>query len=108
MIYELLTYDSAPGRMQDLHNRFKNYTVKIFNKHGFKPIGFFTSEIGGFSNQLIYVLAFESLAHREKCWECFRSDTEWLKIKEKSESEGSLIIRTHNIILNPTDYSLLK
>lgn len=108
MIYELLTYDAAPGRLIDLHNRFKNHTLRIFKKHGFNPIAFFTPEIGGFSNQLLYILAFDNLEKRKQCWENFKADPEWQKIKEQSEMNVPLIIRTHNIILQPTDYSPLK
>lgn len=108
MIYEYLTYEVAPERMQDLHGRFRNQTIRIFEKHGFKPIAFFTSEIGGCSDQLTYILCFRNLPHREECWENFKNDPEWQQIKKESEINGPLILRISNKIFRPTDYSPLK
>jgi len=38
MIYELRKYKVAEGRMNELHDRFKNHTLRLFKKHGIKTI----------------------------------------------------------------------
>ena len=46
LIYEWRIYTAAPGRMEALNNRFKNTTIKMFEKHGIKVIGFWETVIG--------------------------------------------------------------
>ena len=40
MIYELRVYTTIPGRMPALLARFQDHTLKIWEKHGIKQIGF--------------------------------------------------------------------
>ena len=42
-----------------------------FKKHGIRVVSFWTNELGGSSEQLIYMLAYESLADSEKKWSGF-------------------------------------
>jgi hypothetical protein len=54
------------GRLPDLHKRFADITTRYFKKHGIQVTGFWTNEIGGARDQLICILAYESLADPEK------------------------------------------
>ena len=65
MLYELRVYDCIPGRLPALLNRFQNHTTKIWERHGIKQGGFFTTLIGGHNQRLTYFLVWESLAERE-------------------------------------------
>ena len=40
-VYELRTYTSPEGRLGDLQARFRNHTVKLFEKHGITSVGYF-------------------------------------------------------------------
>jgi hypothetical protein len=108
MIYEYRVYEAMPGKLPDLHARFRNHTMKIFEKHGIKNIGYWTSYAGEYSDRLIYIIAFESMAHREKAWAAFQSDPEWQKVRAESEKNGLLNRRVFNTFLTPTDYSPMK
>ncbi len=55
--------------------------------------------------RLIYIVAFEDMAHRERAWAQFRSDPVWQKVKSESEANGLLVRRVFNTLLSPTDYS---
>ena len=68
MIYEYRVYDAVPGRMPDLHARYRDHTTKIFERLGMEMIGFFTPEIGQ-SDQLIYLLAFRRPRTSRPCLE---------------------------------------
>lgn len=68
MIYELRTYSAMPSRLPDLHKRFADITIGYFRKYDIQVVGFWTNELGGASDQLIYILAYESMADREKKW----------------------------------------
>jgi hypothetical protein len=57
MLYELRTYHAMPGRLPDLNRRFAEITMDFFKKHNIQVVGFWTNELGGSSDQLIYMLA---------------------------------------------------
>ena len=80
MIFEWRVYEAYPGRMDALNERFAKITLKYFEKHGIKVVGFWTAVIGT-SNVLYYMLAFEDLAHREKAWASFQADPGWAKAR---------------------------
>ncbi len=51
MIYEMRSYRAMPGRLPDLIKRFDTITLKLFDKHGIKQAGFWTTEVGEFEPQ---------------------------------------------------------
>ncbi len=108
MIYEYRVYEAMPGRLQDVIARFRNHTVKLFEKHGIKNIGYWTSEVGEASDRLIYIVAFESVEQRQKAWASFRNDPEWQRVRAESEKNGLINRRVFNTLLNPTDFSPLQ
>jgi len=108
MLYELRIYDAIPGRLPALHARFENHTLGFFAKHGIRVIGFWTTLVGPASNELTYLLAFESLADRETRWNAFTTDPDWLAIKRETEKDGPLSSNIRNQFLTPTSYSPLK
>ncbi len=107
MIYEYRVYEAMPGKMQDLHARFRDHTLALFEKHGIKNIGYWTPNVGDFSNRLIYILAFDSVEQREEAYAAFAADPEWQKARADSEVGGPLVEKLNNILLTPTDYSPL-
>ena len=107
MIYELRIYEAMPGKMQALNQRFANITMKYFGKHGINPVGFWTEDVGT-SNTLVYMLAFDDMAHWERAWSAFRADGERIQAFAETEHEGSLVARITNRILKPTDYSPMQ
>ena len=107
MIYEYRAYTVAPGKMNDLFNRFRNHAIPLFERHGIKPIAFFTPVIAEASNQLIFILEFKDLAHRESAWAGFMADEDWKKAFVESHKDGELVISVENKILAPTDFSPL-
>ncbi|MBC8231762.1 NIPSNAP family protein [bacterium] len=109
MIYEERIYTIVPGKMQDINNRFANVTMRLFEKHGMKVVGFWQTIIGSSSiNELVYILAFEDLSHRQAAWEAFRNDKEWQQAKRESETDGPLVSNVANKILQPTPYSPIQ
>ena len=54
-----------------------------------KNIGYWTANVGDYNNRLIYLLAFEDSNQRDRAWESFRADPEWLKVVAASEAQGS-------------------
>ena len=105
MIYEFRIYETAPGHMPALHEEFANITMRLFEKNGIKNIGYWTEEVGA-SNRLDYLVAFENLGERQKAWDSFRQDPEWLQVVKKAQEAGRPVLnRITNTILRPTPYS---
>ncbi len=74
MIYELRVYTATPGRLPDIIKRFETITLKIWEKHGIRQAGFWTTLVGPSNGDLTYMLAWESLAERETKWTAFQGD----------------------------------
>jgi NIPSNAP len=108
MIYELRVYQPVPGRMPKLLARFRDETVRIWEKHGIRAIGFWTTVVGESSNELTYMLSWESLADRETRWNAFLNDPAWHKVRDDSERDGPIVASIKNQILTPTAFSALK
>lgn len=107
MIYELRIYDTVPGRLPALNERFANHTVGFFEKHNIHVVGFWTEDIGT-SNRLVYMLGYDSLADREAKWSAFQADPGWHKVRTESEADGPINALVRNMILRPTDYSPMQ
>ena len=108
MIYEMRVYRCLPGRLPALLNRFATITLKIWDKHGIKQAGFYTTLIGTSNQELTYFLAWESLADREKKWTAFQSDPDWLAGRAASEADGQIIDNIVSQLLVPTAFSAVK
>jgi hypothetical protein len=108
MIYELRVYRCVPGRMSALLSRFEHETLRIWEKHGIRQAGFWTTVIGESNQEVTYMLAWESLAEREKRWEAFLADPEWAAVVERSERDGQLVENISSQLLAPTSFSTVR
>ncbi len=108
MIYELRIYRCIPGRLPALLKRFETATLKLWEKHGIKPAGFWTTLIGESNMELTYMLKWESLAERERLWSAFMSDPDWINARADSEKDGQIVANIASSLLQPTSFSSVK
>jgi hypothetical protein len=108
MIYEMRSYRAMPGRLPDLLKRFDTITLKLFDKHGVKQAGFWITEVGESNHNLMYLLAWESMAEREQKWGAFSTDPEWISKRGETEKNGPLVMTFSNQFLKPTSFSSVK
>ncbi|MCP1844336.1 hypothetical protein ACVIHI_002742 [Bradyrhizobium sp. USDA 4524] len=108
MIYETRVYRCLPGRLPALLKRFETITLKLWDKHGIRQAGFFTTLVGESNQDLTYLLAWESLAEREKKWTAFATDPEWIAARAKTEEDGQIVLTIENQLLVPTAFSSVK
>jgi hypothetical protein len=108
MIYEIRVYRCLPGRLPALLKRFETITMKLWEKHGIRQAGFFTTLVGESNQELTYLLAWESLAEREKKWAAFQSDPDWIAARAKTEADGQIVDNIVNQLLVPTSFSSVK
>src|SRR3954453_10846653 len=108
MIYELRLSRCGPGRKPALLSRFANETLRIWAKHGIRQAGFWTTLIGNSSQEVTYMLAWDSMAEREKRWGAFLTDPEWAAVVAKTEKDGELVENISSQLLTPAAFSTLK
>jgi hypothetical protein len=100
--FELRIYYAAPGKLDALINRFSTNTTRIFEKHGMENIGYWVP-VNNEKNTLYYILAYPDKDARNKSWEAFRTDPEWVDVKNKSEVNGKLVDSVKQVFMYATD-----
>lgn len=103
-VYEMRTYYAAEGKLEALNARFRDHTLKLFEKHGITNVGYF-EPIENPERMLIYFLAYPTREAREQSWKSFRDDPEWQKAQRASEVDGKLVAKADAKFLKTTDYS---
>ena len=103
-VYEMRIYFAAEGKLDALHARFRDHTVKLFEKHGIQNIGYWVP-IDNPERQLIYFLAYPSREARETSWKAFMGDPDWQKAYKASEVGGKLVDKVESKFFKSTDYS---
>src|SRR5258707_15068659 len=108
MIYEWRIYGCVPGRQRAVLPRFETETLRIWEKPGIRQAGFWTTLIGKSSQEITYMLAWDSLAEREKRWGAFLADPEWLAVVAKTEKDAELVENISSQLLAPPAFSAAK
>jgi hypothetical protein len=103
MLYELRTYYTPDGKLDELNARFRNHTMKLFEKHGMKNIMYWVPVDK--PNTLIYVIAHKDKAAADASWAAFRNDPEWKKVAEETQRNGKLVDKVESVYMEQTDYS---
>jgi hypothetical protein len=106
-LYELRTYTTEPGRLPALHARFKNHTMRLFEKHGMQNVMYWVPTDEKLKdNTLIYIVSHASPEAAKKSWTAFISDPEWKQIAAESEKDGKILAkRPESVYMTLTDYS---
>ncbi len=105
--FEIRMYTAEPARdgkggINDLHQRFREKEVEIFENHGAEIIAVWQRLDD--PNTLVWMLAYRDRAHREEVWAAFRADPEWTALRQKYE----VPIDARTFMMSATDYSALK
>ena len=104
-VYEMRVYYAPEGKLQELNARFRNHTLKLFEKHGMTNIGYWEPLGDNPQRKLVYFLAYPSREAREASWKAFMADPEWQKAYKASEVNGKLVERVDSVFFQATDFS---
>jgi hypothetical protein len=108
-VFELRTYTAPDGKLADLHKRFRDHTLRIFQKHGMTNVVYLSPQDAPLSqNTLVYLLAHSSREAAKQSWDAFRNDPEWKKVASESQVNGPIVAKVESVFLDPTDYSPMK
>jgi NIPSNAP len=105
-LYELRVYYAVPGKLGELLARFRDHTIRLFDKHGMKSIAYWTPvDEPNRGNMLVYILQHPSREAAAANWKSFQEDPEWKRVKEESEAKGKLAEKIDSTVLALTDFS---
>ena len=106
-VYELRTYYPAPSKLAALNARFRNHTLKLFEKQGMRNVAYWnempTREAP--EGRLIYVLAHRSRDAAGASWKAFGVDPVWRSVHARSEANGTLVAKIDSVFMTMADYS---
>jgi hypothetical protein len=106
-VFELRIYYPAPGKIEALNARFREHTLKLFERHGMTNVAYWNELATPEAPQgrVVYILAYPSRAARDEDWKAFGADPEWQAVAAASEANGKLVTKVESIFMTPTDYS---
>jgi NIPSNAP protein len=108
-VFELRTYTAPDGKLEELHKRFRDHTMRIFKNHGMTNVAYFKPQDAPLSqNTLIYLISHQSRDAAKANWAAFQADPEWQKVANESQKNGKIVAKVESVFLDPTDYSPLK
>src|SRR5215208_7213200 len=91
-VFEIRTYHTFPGRLDALHKRFREHTLKMFEKHGMTNVGYWVPQDSpARETTLVYVISHASREAAKANWAAFSADPEWKKISEASQVDGKIV-----------------
>ena len=106
MVYELRVYHTYEGKLDDLLRRFREHTMRLFEKHGIRNVAYWTPiEEPLKGRTLFYILAHPSREAANANLDAFRNDPEWQAARDKSEANGKLVEKVESTFLSLTDFS---
>jgi hypothetical protein len=105
-VFEMRTYTTHEGKLDDLQARFRNHTTKFFEKHGMTNIGYLVPRAQ--PNTLVYVLAYPSKDAAIKAWDGFRKDDSWIAARTASEATGPIVVKVQSVFMDPTNFSAIR
>lgn len=106
VVYELRTYTTHEGRLPALHKRFRDHTMKIFEKHGMKNIAYWVPTDK--KDTLVYIISHKSMKAADASWDGFRNDPEWKAAYKASVEDGKIVKKVEKQFLTTTNYSPMK
>ena len=108
-VYELRIYTAVEGKLDAVLARFRDHTLKLFEKHGMQNVGYWVaSDPPKSQTTLYYILKHKSREAATASWAAFRKDPQWLKVQQESEANGKIVEKTESVFLSPADFSRLK
>jgi hypothetical protein len=108
-VFELRTYTAPEGKLDALQTRFRDHTMRIFQRHGMTNVGYWLPQDSTLrQNTLVYLLAHPSRAAADQAWRDFSADPEWQRVSEESQRDGRIVTQVQRMYLDPTDFSPMK
>jgi len=109
-VFNLRIYSVLPGKLDAFRNRWRDFAVPIYERHGLHSVGWWVADQkdAGGNNQFVCLLAGESIPAILRSIEAFHKDDEWIRVEKETEATGKLRSGVTAYTLIPTEFSNLK
>ncbi len=109
-LFELRIYRTNQGKLKNLDARFRDHTIRIFNRFGIQSVAYWHPvDEPDSKDTLIYLLRHDSPEAAEASWKSFRADEEWKKVAQESQKDGGFLReRPEATYMKATDYSAIR
>ncbi len=106
-VFELRTYTAPEGKLDDLLTRFRDHTMRIFEKHGIENVGYWVPQET--PNTLIYIISHDSRQAATDSWASFRADPEWTEVARASQVDGQILAKATGFVFQEaTNYWAIR
>lgn len=108
--FDFRIYTVLPGKLDAFRNRWRDFAIPIYERHGLHSIGWWVAEKKGPDglDQFVCLLAGKSIAAIQTAIRDFHNDAEWIRVEKETEAKGKLRSDVTAYKLIPTDFSRLK
>ena len=108
--FDLRIYSVLPGKLDAFRNRWRDFAVPIYERHGLHSVGWWVAEKkdADGNDQFICLMAGESIPAILKSINEFHQDAEWLRVEKETEANGKLRSGVTAYKLTPADFSALR
>ena len=109
-VFELRMYESNnTSTLSRKVNMFNTGEIGIFQRLGMRPVFFGETIVGARMPNLVYMLSFDNLAAREKLWQAFGADPEWVKLRSlPGNNDTDNVSNITNAMLRPLPFSEIR
>ena len=109
-VFELRIYKTNEGKLEGLNARFRDHTLRLFERHGIQNVAYWTpTDEPDSKNTLIYLIRHNSRDAAKASWQAFGADEEWRKVAAESQKDGKFLSEPpQSTYMKATDYSALK
>ena len=111
-VFEIRIYTAAPGKLDALKARFRDHTIKVFDKYGMKSIGYWQPQAAPtqpqWDNTLVYILQHPSREAATKAWASFNADPDWQAARTASQKDGPLTTKVESVFTTASDFSPIR
>jgi hypothetical protein len=108
-VFEIRTYTASAGKLEALKTRFRDHTIRIFERHNMKSVAYWQALEGpNATTTLTYILVHDSREAAAKNWAAFNADPEWVKVRTASNVDGNIVAKVESYFAAPSDFSPIK
>ena len=108
--FDLRIYSVLPGKLDAFRNRWRDYAVPIYKRHGLHSLGWWVADKKDAEghDQFVCLLAGESVEAIQKSIGDFHKDAEWQRVEKETEKDGKLRGGVEAFKLTAADFSPLR
>ena len=109
-VFDLRIYSVLPGKLDAFRNRWRDFAVPIYERHGLHSVGWWVAEKKDAEghDQFVCLHAGESAEAIQKSIATFHKGADWQRVEKETETDGKLRSGVEAFKMKPADFSALR